>query len=352
MRLKIRYHKLANGYETAKFDIHINGVRKFESTGVKYKSNPSNLAERQEKKEKINIIRALSLKREKALLEGVNHLERGYEPNRDFTAYLDEFIANHQVQEIKKFHAMRSKLVAYAGKERIACFEINEGYLRKFVHFLESRLQGESPSNYFAKLKQVIKAALSDGVLVGNPVGHIVVRKRQFLQKDVLNYEEIKMIANTPLGNDVVKRAFLFCVFTGLRYCDVSQVRWENISNGKLGVLQKKTKTFTSVPLNEDAKDQLPERGKSHELIFKLPSHAACQKWVKRLVSEAGIDKKISWHSGRHSFGTNLIANGVDVSIASKLLGHTSLANTQRYVKVNDEMKANAIAKLPSISSK
>jgi site-specific recombinase XerD len=66
---------------------------------------------------------------------------------------------------------------------------------------------------------------------------------------------------------------------------------------------------------------------------------------------KAKIDKHISWHCGRHSFGTNLIAHGVDVSIASKLLGHTSLANTQRYVSVNDEMKALAISKFPLFSS-
>ncbi|MBK6330461.1 MAG: tyrosine-type recombinase/integrase [Bacteroidetes bacterium] len=63
------------------------------------------------------------------------------------------------------------------------------------------------------------------------------------------------------------------------------------------------------------------------------------------------IEKHISWHCGRHSFGTNLIGFGVDVSIASKLLGHTTLANTQRYVRVNDQMKASAISKFPSISN-
>lgn len=295
MRIKTRTKKLANGFETIFFDIHVNGTRRTESTGIKFKANPSTEADKKDKKEKQRAIAILLRKKELDLLNGVNHLEQGYNPTRNFIAYVDEFIANHQVQEIKKFHAMRSKLVDFAKREKISCFEITESFLRKFVHFLEAKLQGESPSNYFAKLKQIIKAALRDRVLVGDPVGGIVVRKRQFLQKDVLNYAEIIKVAQTPLGNDTVKKAFLFCLFTGLRYCDVSQLRWEDVYENRISIVQKKTKNSLSIPLIPDARNQLPKRGDNQELVFKMPSHTACQKWVKRLIEEAGIEKKI-WH--------------------------------------------------------
>lgn len=352
MTLKIRYKKLAKGYETAFFDIHMQGNRKSESTGIRFKSCPATLHEREERKEKMKLIQMLASKREMELLTGINHLEKGYDPSANWVAFMDDFIANHPVQEIKKFHAMRKMFVQFAGKERVACFEIGERFLRGFVQFLEARLNGESPSNYFAKLKQVLKVAVSEGVLLKNPADGIKVKKRQYLQKDVLSYDEIALIAQTPLGNETVKAAFLFCIFTGLRYCDVSLLKWENVLSDRLSLVQKKTKISLTIPMCDDAKNLLPKRGKNHEAVFRLPSHTACQKWVKRLVKDAGIDKKISWHSGRHTFGTNLIAYGVDVSVASKLLGHTSLVNTQRYVKVNDEMKANAVARLPSISLK
>ena len=64
--------------------------------------------------------------------------------------------------------------------------------------------------------------------------------------------------------------------------------------------------------------------------------------WVKR----AGINKKITWHNLRHSYGTNLILNDVDVVTASKLLGHATLAHTNRYVDTAAELKQKATDKI------
>jgi hypothetical protein len=42
MRLKVRFKQLANGYETAKFDIHFKGTRKFEHLSIKWKKTSEN----------------------------------------------------------------------------------------------------------------------------------------------------------------------------------------------------------------------------------------------------------------------------------------------------------------------
>jgi site-specific recombinase XerD len=63
-------------------------------------------------------------------------------------------------------------------------------------------------------------------------------------------------------------------------------------------------------------------------------------------VRRAGIEKKITWHNARHSFGTNLIFHGADVTTASSLLGHTSLKHTRRYVHAANELKEKATDKL------
>lgn len=75
-------------------------------------------------------------------------------------------------------------------------------------------------------------------------------------------------------------------------------------------------------------------------------------KWLKKWAEAAGVEKHIGFHTARRTFGTSLITYGSDVSIVSKLLGHTSLANTQRYVKVSEQLKQQAIAKLPSLVEK
>ena len=60
-------------------------------------------------------------------------------------------------------------------------------------------------------------------------------------------------------------------------------------------------------------------------------------------------DKHITWHCGRHSFGTQLLNNGANIKVVSSLLGHSSLRFTEIYVRAVDEEKKKAINSMPSI---
>jgi len=61
--------------------------------------------------------------------------------------------------------------------------------------------------------------------------------------------------------------------------------------------------------------------------------------WLYRKAGIAGA----SSHSGRRSFITNLAAKGIGVRVLASLAGHRSIAVTQRYIDVNDDMKRNAV---------
>jgi integrase len=135
---------------------------------------------------------------------------------------------------------------------------------------------------------------------------------------------------------------------TGLRWCDVKALAWGsiNLDSKKMNIRQEKTGEDVSTPLNVAAIKLLGEPGKPSDHVFNLPTANGANKTVKAWVKRAGIDKKITWHNARHSFGTNLIYQDVDVLTASKLLGHTSMKHTQRYVDAAAEMKQKATDKL------
>ena len=195
----------------------------------------------------------------------------------------------------------------------------------------------------------MVKQAYRKNLLKVNPIDNVEKKlKGKAKKKDILTLPELKILAATPTESDQIKKAFLFCCVTGLRWIDVKNLKWSsiNIGNKQMNVQQIKTDENVSTPLNDTAIQLLKEAGKKDDFVFSLPSANGANKTLKAWVKRAKIGKAITWHNARHSFGTNLIYNDVDVLTASKLLGHTSMKHTQRYVKASQEMKEAATDKV------
>jgi len=109
---------------------------------------------------------------------------------------------------------------------------------------------------------------------------------------------------------------------------------------------QEADNVTVTIPLNATAITLLGEAGKPTDKVFNLPTANGANKTLKAWVKRAGIDKKITYHNLRHSYGTNLILNDVDVVTASKLLGHATLVQTNRYVNSAAELKQKATDKI------
>ena len=169
--------------------------------------------------------------------------------------------------------------------------------------------------------------------------------------REFLTIEEVKQLMATPCRYDIVKRAFLFSCFTGLRYSDIKSLLWSEIrkaADGRTLFLehpQVKTRKIVTVPLSEEALKWMPKQQKDKELVFhqlqitSTTVEVILGEWMK----EAGIEKHITYHCSRHTAATMLLTLGVDLYTVSKILGHSSIKMTEAYAKIVDKKKLETV---------
>lgn len=81
----------------------------------------------------------------------------------------------------------------------------------------------------------------------------------------------------------------------------------------------------------------------SEDHVFDLPSPTMVNTLLKPWAKAAGIDKRFSFHTSRHTFATMMLTLGADLYTTSKLLGHADVKMTQVYAKIINQKKDDAV---------
>lgn len=270
--------------------------------------------------------------------------------NQDFYMFFEAYLNNYTQKDKRVMQAVYRLFKEFAPPP-LSTKQVDKNLCVEFKKFLESKLSGESPQSYFARFKKFLTYSSEEGknrVFKQNPATGIKNTKLESsLKKDTLTIEELKALIGANCGNNDVKRAFLFACNTGLRFVDIKALKWRNIKDGKVKIDQAKTGVNVEVELNENASKFLGGRGGEEECVFKLPSHNATISNLSHWAKRAGVEKHITFHCARHSFGTLLHYLGNDIETIRELMGHTSLKYTGRYVRVAGESKKKAVNTIP-----
>lgn len=346
--------------------------RKREFLHLTLLAKPRTPLERQSNKDTLELARKIRREREQQLLER----GRGYRiPKTDinFLDYFQNYIDNYTKKDVRMVKLAYSRFCDFLRDTpeynkftiRIKPEQIDRDLVMAFAEYLNSRSRGEGANSLFARFKKVIKYAVEHDVIRKNPCTGIVIKVDVHqLKKEILSLDEIEKLLATQdeRQNQNIRRAFLFCLFTGLRFCDVKDLTFANVdfANRLLKFEQSKTKGHSSssgvvIPLDNGRLKLIGEPtqpGNREELIFPLPSYTMCLKSVNRWVKAAGINKHISWHCARHSFAVNVLNNGANIKTVASLLGHSGLQHTQKYTRAIDSLKQEAIESMPLIIDK
>lgn len=341
-------------------------IRYTERLGLKLIRSPRTPIERQKNKDALILAKKERFKRGQQVLES----EKGYKlPKKDkinFLEYFQTYIDNYTKKDkrnvqlaLRRFKDFLKDTPEYRKfAQRITPQQINRDMIIDFTEYLQSRSVGEGAHTLFARFKKVVAYACEHDIFIKNPCNKITIKiDRSELKKDVLTEDEMIQLITThyPRENKNIRRAFIFCLYTGIRWCDVKDLTFANVdfANRLLKFNQNKTGKTDPIPLDEGRLmliGQPTQPDNRDELIFPLPSYEMCLKALKRWVKRAGINKHISWHCARHSFAMIQLENGTDIRTISALLGHSGLQCTVQYTKALDKQKQKAISNnMPAI---
>ncbi|MBJ6119629.1 site-specific integrase [Pontibacter sp. BT310] len=368
--VKLRARLLSSGGESFYLDYKYNGKRKYDFLGLHLIANPKTSQERTANKDSQLLAERIRSERELQLSKNTQIVKASVQRKANFLLYLDEYTDAYPKKDARVIKAMAAKFKKFVGEPEMLPFsDVTVGLCQRFRMHLDQTCSGSTPYNYFKKFRKVLKQAMKDGIIGQNPAEDVENRYVEGIEKAVLTTQEIQKMASVDCYLPEVKRAFLFSCVTGLRFCDVNELEWKSISGNVMRVKQQKTSKDVVVNLNTTAmkllgerpklaakatgkkasKDTVKETSPVNQKIFNLPSSNTCGKHLQNWADKAEIHKKVTWHCARHSFGTNLLITGADVRSVSGLLGHSSLVETQKYVRLVESLKEKAVDNLPVI---
>lgn len=310
-------------------------------------TKPKDQLQKNHNKEALAILES---KKSQMILEGQS-VNSGYIPQHklkaNFLEYYEEYVkANKSITNRHLRHSLQS-FRKFIGTNFITPIDITENKCEQFRDYLLKNLRGETPSGYFHRFKKVLRAAAKDGYFRYSPAQDIIAKSSpQRIIKEILTAEEYVTLLKTPCLNYEVKKAFIVSLYTGLRWVEIKNLKWEDVHEECIKIIQTKTNITVEKPFHHLAKHVMGERRTG--LVFKLPTANGANGVLADWCKDAGINKHITWHCARHSFSVILQLNGTDLATVAGLLGHTTTKYVQktyqRYIKVEG---ITAISKLP-----
>ncbi len=179
----------------------------------------------------------------------------------------------------------------------------------------------------------MVNAALNDGVITGNPMRGFKAAPYVNPERQYLTAEEIERVEKfaSETTNETLKKVstwFLFSVYSGLRYADVKKFDKKKIIEGRIFLRTSKSSTDVSIKLHPKLAAILDK------ISTGVFTNQKMNDYLKMVAEKCGINKNISFHTARHTFGVYFLNHGGSIEGLSKLLGHSSIKTTQIYGKI------------------
>jgi len=232
-------------------------------------------------------------------------------------------------------------------KDDLSLDKINYDFVFSFSQYIlvKTTCNHNGMMKHMQRLKKIVNICKKHRYIDHNPFDGFSINfersNRVFLSKnELLDLTDLALRKSLSKIRDI----FLCSCYTGLSYVDIKKLSRENIRKGNDGFMwifinREKTNIPSNIPLLPKAEELILKYKNSHnnDLIFPVISNQKINRHLKEIATICGINKKLTFHSARHTFATTVtLTNGMPIETVSKMLGHNNLRTTQIYAKVVD----------------
>ena len=277
--------------------------------------------------------------------------------------YIDSFLSMLTVEKglakntIDAYSRDLAGLSSFLIKHKISDWrDVDASLIRAYVSSLRvNGLSAKSIARHVVTLRRLLRFLQTENLLKENPMPTLLPAQGQRKLPQTLSSADIQSLLNQPDANDPLgardQAMFELLYATGLRVSELVRLQTQEVNfQGNYVIVKGKGSKVRAVPFGNYAREKLNSfmtdarprllKGKLSPYIFtnrsgKPLSRQGFWKLIRRYALVAGIDKRVTPHTLRHSFATHLLEGGADLRSVQMMLGHADISTTQIYTHVD-----------------
>jgi integrase len=206
--------------------------------------------------------------------------------------------------------------------------------LDQFRGFLRSRFPNTWTVNkYIRTVKTALRTARKWKYLRDVNLDEFRQYPLDYSKPTYLSKEELRELLNASQEHSVMRSALPLQIYCGISRAEIMGPI--HITDDHIEYKRQKTSKLVRIPISDSLRPYIEHLGKGIVRIVPWGNPRTYSRHFERIAKQSGV--KVSPHKLRHTFATLLLAEGVDISTVSELLGHASIDITKRhYAHVQD----------------
>ena len=272
----------------------------------------------------------------------IMHFDQNKQVFERFSDWIDQYASTKKAKNTRIGYTSLANRIRECGDPYFA--ELTSKWINDFHKAQAKRVIGgvikqTTARNYWEDINFLLYEAERDEKLSNARQIHNGVSKVEKGEARVGNYltqDELKKLDVTEFTRDVLKRAFLFCCWSGLRFTEAQNLKWCDITedNGTtlVRVQQRKNKIGERIKLSSNALRYLGIRLEDDDSVFMGLKYDHANQYLTIFANKAGINKEIVTHDARRTCAALIWQKTKNTEMVRTYMNHKDLATTNRYL--------------------